>query len=225
MVGGEAWSSASSTHDEPHRFEWRLDSLRGLRSHLIWTCRLLACQLLSASCQMSCGSCSSGWCRRRRLVRRVAAGVGTEAGRCWPRSCSWPPRVVRGPSCHRASVHPDRPRTGGSPSDSARRGRPADPFPPRAPGGAGPASSTPTKPTITASSAPNCGDGRSHTRIARRGTESSTHLGRHRWVIERTVAWLGGFRRLHRRYERKADHFAAFATIAATFICHRRLTK
>jgi len=44
-------------------------------------------------------------------------------------------------------------------------------------------------------------------------------------VIERTVAWLGGFRRLHRRYERKADHFAAFATIAATFICHRRLTK
>lgn len=60
-------------------------------------------------------------------------------------------------------------------------------------------------------------------RIARRGTESPARLGRHRWVIERTVAWLGGFRRLHRRYERKADHFAAFATIAATLICHRRL--
>ncbi len=39
------------------------------------------------------------------------------------------------------------------------------------------------------------------------------------------MAWLGGSRRLHRRYERKADHFAAFATIAATLICHRRLAK
>ncbi|MED7953203.1 transposase, partial [Streptomyces sp. BE303] len=27
-------------------------------------------------------------------------------------------------------------------------------------------------------------------RIARRGIESSQRLGRHRWVIERTVAWL-----------------------------------
>ncbi|WP_345701722.1 IS5 family transposase [Kitasatospora terrestris] len=62
-------------------------------------------------------------------------------------------------------------------------------------------------------------------RIARRGIESSTRLGRHRWVIERTVAWLGGFRRLHRRYERKGTHFAAFATIAAALICHRRLAK
>jgi transposase len=62
-------------------------------------------------------------------------------------------------------------------------------------------------------------------RIARRGVESSTRLGRHRWVIERTVAWLNGFRRLHRRYERKADHFAAFASIAAAVICYRRLSK
>ncbi|MFB8235658.1 IS5 family transposase [Kitasatospora purpeofusca] len=62
-------------------------------------------------------------------------------------------------------------------------------------------------------------------RIARRGIDSSSRLGRHRWVIERTVAWLGGFRRLHRRYERKADHFAAFASIAAAIICTRRLPK
>ncbi|WP_033254593.1 transposase, partial [Kitasatospora phosalacinea] len=60
---------------------------------------------------------------------------------------------------------------------------------------------------------------------ARRGVESSQRLGRHRWVIERTVAWLGGFRRLHHRYERKGTHFAAFATIAATLICNRRITK
>ncbi|MET7909765.1 transposase, partial [Streptomyces avermitilis] len=62
-------------------------------------------------------------------------------------------------------------------------------------------------------------------RIARKGIESSKRLGRHRWVVERTVSWLAGCRRLHRRYERKAEHFLAFAGIAAALICHRRLTK
>jgi hypothetical protein len=33
------------------------------------------------------------------------------------------------------------------------------------------------------------------------------------------------YRRLARPYERKADHFLAFATIAALLVCHRRLTK
>ncbi|MEU9803102.1 IS5/IS1182 family transposase, partial [Streptomyces sp. NPDC051000] len=28
-----------------------------------------------------------------------------------------------------------------------------------------------------------------------------------------------------RRYERKAEHFLAFASIACTLICYRRLTK
>jgi transposase len=62
-------------------------------------------------------------------------------------------------------------------------------------------------------------------RLARRGVESSQRLGRHRWQVERTMAWLAGCRRLHRRYERKADHFLAFAGIACTLICYRRLTK
>jgi len=62
-------------------------------------------------------------------------------------------------------------------------------------------------------------------RIARRGIEPSQRLGRHRWVVERTMSWLSGCRRLHRRYERKADHFLAFVAIATTLICHRRLTK
>ncbi|PBC85975.1 Transposase DDE domain-containing protein [Streptomyces sp. 2133.1] len=62
-------------------------------------------------------------------------------------------------------------------------------------------------------------------RIARKGIESSTRLGRHRWVVERTVSWLAGCRRLHRRYERKAEHFLAFVGIAATLIGYRRLTK
>uniref|UniRef100_UPI00357102C7 IS5 family transposase n=1 Tax=Streptomyces minutiscleroticus TaxID=68238 RepID=UPI00357102C7 len=60
-------------------------------------------------------------------------------------------------------------------------------------------------------------------RIARKGIESSQRLGRHRWTIERTMARLAGCRRLHRRYERKAEHFLAFTSIACTLICHRRL--
>ncbi|MBC6463841.1 transposase [Actinomadura sp. HBU206391] len=35
--------------------------------------------------------------------------------------------------------------------------------------------------------------------------ERSNRLGRQRWVVERTMAWLNGVRRLHRRYERKAE--------------------
>ncbi|MEW2507951.1 hypothetical protein AB0878_46575 [Amycolatopsis sp. NPDC047767] len=41
-------------------------------------------------------------------------------------------------------------------------------------------------------------------RIARKGIESHDKLGKHHWVIERTMAWLTGYRRLTLRYERKA---------------------
>ncbi|WP_443074395.1 IS5 family transposase [Streptomyces sp. NBC_01462] len=62
-------------------------------------------------------------------------------------------------------------------------------------------------------------------RIARKGIESSERLGRHRWVVERTVAWLNAFRRLHRRYERLANHFLGFVGIAAALICYRRIAN
>lgn len=62
-------------------------------------------------------------------------------------------------------------------------------------------------------------------RIARKGIESSDRLGRHRWVIERSIAWLFGFRRLTIRYERKASHFCAFLTLAAALVCFKKLTK
>lgn len=61
-------------------------------------------------------------------------------------------------------------------------------------------------------------------RIARKRGESSARLGCHRWVVERTVSWLAGCRRLHRRYERKPEHFLAFIGIAALRICFRGLT-
>lgn len=56
-------------------------------------------------------------------------------------------------------------------------------------------------------------------RIARRGIESSEKLGRHRWVVERTLAWLAQYRRLTVRYERLADMHLAFLTLACALIC------
>lgn len=41
--------------------------------------------------------------------------------------------------------------------------------------------------------------------IARRGTLHGTGLGTYRWVVERSFAWLHGFRRLRIRWERRAD--------------------
>lgn len=62
-------------------------------------------------------------------------------------------------------------------------------------------------------------------RIARKGIESSTKLGKHRWVIERSIAWLMGYRRLTTRYERKPTHFLAFLTLSAAITCYKKLTK
>lgn len=56
-------------------------------------------------------------------------------------------------------------------------------------------------------------------RIARRGVDSSERLGRHRWVVERTLAWFSRFRRLTVRYERRADIHEAFLSLAASLIC------
>ena len=61
-------------------------------------------------------------------------------------------------------------------------------------------------------------------RIARRGVEDPNRLGRHRWKIERTIAWLTGYRRLTIRYERHAEHFLAFLQLAAAITCYKKLT-
>ncbi len=58
-------------------------------------------------------------------------------------------------------------------------------------------------------------------RIARRGIDSSHHLGKYRWVVERTFAWLNRFRRLIIRYERRDDIYRAFATLACALITWR----
>ncbi|WP_427164160.1 IS5 family transposase [Streptomyces sp. C1-1] len=62
-------------------------------------------------------------------------------------------------------------------------------------------------------------------RIARPGIESGERLGRHRWKIERSIAWLFGNRRLTIRYERKGSHFLAFLGLAAALTCYKKLAK
>ena len=62
-------------------------------------------------------------------------------------------------------------------------------------------------------------------RIARRGVESSQRLGRHRWVVERTLAWLARFRRLTIRYERRADIHLAFTTLACALVTLNQLKR
>lgn len=59
-------------------------------------------------------------------------------------------------------------------------------------------------------------------RIARRGVDSSSTLGRHRWVIERTLSWLNRFKRLKVRYERAIDVHLALLTLACALICFRQ---
>jgi IS5 family transposase len=56
-------------------------------------------------------------------------------------------------------------------------------------------------------------------RIARRRIDSSARLGRHRWVVERTLSWLNRYRRLKVRYERRADIHQAFLSLGCALIC------
>jgi transposase len=60
-------------------------------------------------------------------------------------------------------------------------------------------------------------------RIARRGIESSTRLGRHRWKAERSIAWLAGCRRLRIRYDRDSERFFAFAMLGCARLGYNRL--
>ena len=62
-------------------------------------------------------------------------------------------------------------------------------------------------------------------RIARKGIERSDRLGRHRWVVERTLAWLGQYRRLTVRYERRADIHRAFVSLACSLICFNAVQR
>ena len=60
-------------------------------------------------------------------------------------------------------------------------------------------------------------------RLARLNVESSEKLGKFRWVVERTIGWQQGQRRLRVRDERRDDIYEAFVKIDNAMICWGRL--
>ena len=53
--------------------------------------------------------------------------------------------------------------------------------------------------------------------------QAKTGLGRERWVVERTFAWLHNRRRLLLRTDRHHETHEAFLSLACCLICWRRL--
>jgi transposase len=59
--------------------------------------------------------------------------------------------------------------------------------------------------------------------IAKRRTPHGSGLGKVRWVVERTISWLKGLRRMRVRYDRLGVIMDAWTTLAASVICFRIL--
>lgn len=61
--------------------------------------------------------------------------------------------------------------------------------------------------------------------IARRGAAHGSGLGKVRWVVERTFAWLHQFKRLRTRSEVRTDLHQGLLELACSIICLRRLRR
>ncbi|MFS0695360.1 IS5 family transposase [Streptomyces nitrosporeus] len=61
--------------------------------------------------------------------------------------------------------------------------------------------------------------------IARCGTLHGAGLGTYRWVVERTFAWLYGFKRLRIRWECRADIREAFLKLTCCLITRRQINS
>lgn len=59
----------------------------------------------------------------------------------------------------------------------------------------------------------------------RRGPKPNLEGYRQRWVVERTFAWLGNYRRVLTRHERLVHIYHAFVLLAFVLICLARLLK
>jgi transposase len=59
--------------------------------------------------------------------------------------------------------------------------------------------------------------------IAQRSREHGSGLGKVRWVVERTISWLKGMRRMRLRYDRLAMMQLAWNARAASVMCFRLL--
>ena len=61
--------------------------------------------------------------------------------------------------------------------------------------------------------------------IAERGQPHGARLGTFRWVGERTISGLDGFRRLRIRWQRRGDVHEAFLGLAVCLITHRHVQR
>nr|WP_312875384.1 IS5 family transposase [Allocatelliglobosispora scoriae] len=61
--------------------------------------------------------------------------------------------------------------------------------------------------------------------IARRGEAHGSGLGTIRWVVERTIAWYHGMKRLRIRWERRDDIHEAFLSLATCIITFRHVNR
>jgi transposase len=60
-------------------------------------------------------------------------------------------------------------------------------------------------------------------KIAKRRTAHGSGLGKVRWVVERTIGWIKGMRRLRTRYDRLSVIQAAWNTLAMSAVCFNLL--
>jgi transposase len=63
------------------------------------------------------------------------------------------------------------------------------------------------------------------TLLAMRRTEHGSSLGRWRWVVKRTFAWLNRFQRFRVRYDKRADFHEAFLSLGCALICWQSLRR
>lgn len=61
-------------------------------------------------------------------------------------------------------------------------------------------------------------------KVAKPDAPHGSGLGRYRWVVERTIAWLHQYRRLRIRYERRDDIHEAFLKLGCCLICFKQLS-
>lgn len=59
--------------------------------------------------------------------------------------------------------------------------------------------------------------------IRKQKSPHGSQLGTIRWVVERTISWIKGLRRIRFRYDRKRVAIEAWATMAAAVICFQML--
>jgi transposase len=61
--------------------------------------------------------------------------------------------------------------------------------------------------------------------IRHRNGDHGSHLGRVRWVVERTISWIKGLRRMRVRYDRSGTSIDAWTSLAAAVVCLHILSE